>query len=87
MVRILFGAVMGYALSLASSVAWFYWTHHDPTQRVTPKYLGASIVSGFLCSVAAGFLAAVIGGSRRSAWGTAILLFAMGGFGWQKRFS
>ena len=69
MFRIIVGAVIGYLLSLGSSVVWFLKTHHDPTQRVSTRYLLASIVVGFFCSVATGFLAAVIGGSRRSAWG------------------
>ncbi|NUQ28896.1 MAG: hypothetical protein HOQ35_10315 [Acidobacteriaceae bacterium] len=81
MFRIIVGAFIGYLLSLGSSIVWFFKTHHDPTQRVSTRYLLASIVVGFFCSVATGFLAAVIGGSRRSAWGTAIILFATGGFG------
>lgn len=81
MIRIVTGAILGYLISLATSVGWFFWTHHNPVERVSMPYLLASIVSGFFCSLASGFLAAVIGGSRRSAWGAAIILFAMGGYG------
>jgi len=52
MVRIVVGAVIGYLLSLGSSVVWFLKTHHDPTQRVSTRYLLGSIVVGFFCSVA-----------------------------------
>ncbi|MGO4211360.1 hypothetical protein AB4043_11120 [Terriglobus sp. YAF25] len=61
MVRIVLGAVFGYLLSLGSSVVWFLKTNHDPTQRVSTRYLLASIVVGFFCSVATG-------GYRSSSW-------------------
>lgn len=73
--RIIAGTIVGYAFSLATSLAWFLLTHHpDPAAPASTRYLIACGVDAFIFSILAGWIAALVGGSRISAWGVALIV-------------
>jgi hypothetical protein len=72
--RIVVGALLGYILSAASSIAWFLFTHHAPTAPATAIYVILTAIYGVACSVVVGYLAARIGANIASAYGIAALL-------------
>ncbi|ADV84132.1 hypothetical protein AciPR4_3378 [Terriglobus saanensis SP1PR4] len=72
--RIVVGALLGYILSAATSIAWFLFTHHAPTAPATVLYMALTAIYGIACSIVVGYLAARIGGNIASAYGVAFLL-------------
>jgi|GEM_PF-6441363 len=72
--RIVVGALLGYILSAATSIAWFLFTHHAPTAPATIPYVALTAIYGIACSIVVGYLAARIGGNIASAYGVAALL-------------
>ncbi len=60
--RIVLGALTGYVFSAASSAALFLLSHHNPHTPQHVSFIVITIVYGVLFSIAAGFVAAKIGG-------------------------
>jgi hypothetical protein len=59
--RQLMGWVVGYGISLASSLAWFACMHRPPYLAQPKWYMVATAIYGFLFAILAGYVAARIG--------------------------
>ena len=75
--RMLGGVLVGYIVSAATSIGWFNATHHQFADEVSPGFLLATALFGILASLLAGYVAALVGASRSSAIGVAIVLAAL----------
>ena len=64
--RIVLGVIVGYALSLATSIWWFHWTRHSIIDPAPRGYIIGTSIFGVLCSLLSGFLASLIAASRRA---------------------
>ena len=80
--RITAGIVLGYVLSLAVSLGWFYFTHGDPIAWPTRTYLLLTAAWCVLEGVMVGSISAAIGGSRKSSFGVAITIVLVSVLAW-----
>lgn len=72
--RIAAGILLGYVVSVAMSLAWFYFTHGNVTGHATRSYKLLTAIWCVLEGIAVGSIAAAIGGSRNSSFGVAVLI-------------
>lgn len=75
--RILAGAIVGYAFSALTSIAWFRFTGHPLVGPSSPAFIIATAVLGILFALAAGYLATRIAASPAGAYGVALLLVSV----------
>jgi hypothetical protein len=72
--RIILGAIIGYALSLVSSVGWFAATHHLLVETASTKFILATAVVGIIASIVCGYIGSLIGASVNAGYGVAVLI-------------
>ena len=68
--RIAAGILLGYVVSVAMSLAWFYFTHGNVTGHATRSY---KLLTAIWC-VLEGIAVGSIAGSRNSSFGVAVLI-------------
>ena len=72
--RVVLGIVVSYILSVATSLAWFYGTHHDPSAPASGGFIALTAVYGVIVSFLLGWLAARIAANPWGGYGMALLI-------------
>ena len=68
------GISLGYGTPLLTTLGWFLWTHHTPTDAASGRYMAATAVFSLAFAFAGGRLATAIAGSATAAYAVALLI-------------